>query len=122
MKDSQGRYWCMPCGQADERRKLAAATHLNCAGCHKLFSKGKLDKDGDHWFCKACLKKRSRVAAAAAHRAPAPGTQPGMAAAAATTVAAEDAPAGDRRRTMILAAVLVALLLISLLFNFIFAE
>jgi hypothetical protein len=116
MKDSQGRYWCMPCGQADERRKLAAATHLNCAACHKLFPKGKLDKDGDHWFCKACLKKRTRVAAA--HHPSAPGTHAGMAAAATTA----DAPASDRRRTILLAAVLIVLLLISVLFNFIFAE
>ena len=116
MKDSHGRYWCMPCGQADERRKLSAATHLNCAACHKLFPKGKLDKDGTHWFCKACLKKRTH--AATAHHSSAPGTSAGMSAAATTAAG----PASDRRRTILLAAVLIVLLLISVLFNFVFAE
>src|SRR5687768_13482073 len=61
MKDSHGRYWCMPCGEADQRRKAITSTTANCAGCHKQFSKGKLDKHGEHWFCKACLKKRTKA-------------------------------------------------------------
>jgi hypothetical protein len=106
MKDSHGKYWCMPCGQADERRKQTVATHLNCAGCRKLLPKGKLDKDGDHVFCKACLKKRSRVSAAASS---------------AGNDAVGSVSAGDRRRVVVMAAVLIMLVIMSVLFNFIFA-
>jgi hypothetical protein len=109
----------MPCGQADVRRKQMTATHLNCAACHKLFPKGKLDKDGDHFFCKACLKKRSRTGAAAASHASTPGTRFGTSGA---TAADAGAPAGDRGRVMLMVAVLTVLIIVSVLFNFVFAE
>ena len=125
MKDSHGRYWCMPCGEADQRRKAITSTTAHCAGCHKEFSKGKLDKHGEHWFCKACLKKRTK----------AEGTRVAPAAAAATAAGGSSAPSpshagaavmsggdpGDRRRILLLAAVLVVLVLISLLFNFVWS-
>src|SRR3954470_6002196 len=78
MKDSQGRYWCVPCGEADQRKKQMAATEAPCAGCHKMFAKGKLDKHGEGFYCKACLKKRTKVGkpAAATASASATGTMP----------------------------------------------
>src|SRR5215213_6801433 len=71
MKDSHGRYWCVPCGEADQRRKAITSTTANCAGCHKPFPKGKLDKHGEHWFCKGCLKKRTKAQGTRVSAAPA---------------------------------------------------
>ena len=131
MKDSHGKYWCMTCGQADQKRKLTAATHLPCAGCRKPFPKGKLDKHGDHFFCKPCLKKRTKVATASSPSfagASAPAATPALAARATLSGggggggAVASHPAGDRRRVILMAAVLATLIVLALLFNFAFAE
>jgi hypothetical protein len=120
MKDSHGRYWCLPCGEADQRRQAMASPTANCAGCHKPFPKGKLDKHGEHWFCKACWKKRTKTqgsrvspAATADSRVAASGSG--------AAVAISGGNPGDRRRVMMLAALLVAPVLISLLFNYVWA-
>jgi hypothetical protein len=128
MKDSQGRYWCVPCGEADKRLKALTATTANCAGCHKPFSKGKLDKHGEHFFCKACLKKRTKahgpgVAAAAAAPSAAtasPSSLMAAASAGAATASPEGGP-GERRRVAVLTTVLVALVVFAVLMNFVWA-
>lgn len=120
MKDSQGKYWCVPCGQADQRTKQITATHANCSGCHKSFAKGKLDKLGEGFYCKACLKKRtqpgSRVTAAKASS----GGETKFAAPSfrGSAAAAAQGPASDKRRVVIMSALLAALLLVALLLNF----
>jgi hypothetical protein len=124
MKDSQGRYWCVPCGEADQRRKAMSAVTANCAGCHKPFSKGKLDKHGEHFYCKACLKKRTkadgtRVFAAAAAAAPAGTAAPATAVPAAAASVTRGAAPGERRRVAVLATVLLALVVFAVLFNFV---
>jgi hypothetical protein len=131
MKDSQGRYWCIPCGEADQRRKAMSSTTAPCAGCHKPFPKGKLDKHGEHFFCPACLKKRTksggtRVGAAApaaspAAASPAPSAVLASSAASASVARAGGSPA-ERRRVVVMAALLLALVVFSLLFNFIWAN
>ena len=135
MKDSQGRYWCVPCGEADKRRKAMTATTANCAGCHKPFPKGKLDKHGEHFFCKACLKKRTKAPGAAAPAAaPAPaaaasGTATSLsaiissAAAASTSsgagAAAHGGGSGEQRRVIVMSSVLAALVLVWILITFV---
>lgn len=111
MKDSQGRYWCVPCGQADQRKKMMTATHLPCAACRKTFAKGKLNKDGEHFFCKACLKKRT----AASRRTTGAAT---TAARATGHGASAVAAAPERRRLITMVAVLAMLILFAVLFNF----
>jgi hypothetical protein len=106
----------MPCGQADQRRKQAVATHLNCAACRQLFPKGKLNKDGEHFFCKACLKKRTKAAAASHAKA----SQYGMPSAGGTAALA--APGGDRKRLLVMTGLLVALVIAWALMNFVFAS
>lgn len=120
MKDSQSRYWCMPCGEADQRRKQITATHATCAGCRQNFPKGKLDKDGEYFFCKGCLKKRSRAASVAASRGSAPATVPMTSSSHGSSAMAASSAGGDRRRVMLMAGVLLALLIAALLFNFVF--
>ena len=135
MKDSQGRYWCVPCGEADQRRKAMTATTANCAGCHKPFPKGKLDKHGEHFFCKTCLKKRTKTSgtAVAAAAAPAPaaagasGTATSLTAiinsAAASTptagAAAHGGGSGDQRRVVVMSSVLAVLVLFWVLVTFV---
>jgi hypothetical protein len=123
MKDSHGRYWCVPCGEADQKRKAVTSTTAHCAGCHKEFSKGKLDKHGEHWFCKGCWKKRSkaqqhgtRVMAGTTSAVPAPPAFAGAAVA-----AGDGGSAADRKRVLLMAAILIFLVLISVLFNFVWA-
>ena len=128
MKDSQSRYWCMPCGQADQKRKMAASTHLACAGCRKLLPKGKLDKHGEYFYCKPCLKQRTKAAAAEVEASAATSSSSsGSPAIAARTrhsgmTGAATAESGERRRVMMMMALLVTLILISVLFNYVFAE
>ena len=136
MKDSQGRYWCGPCGQADQRRKAMTATTANCAGCHKPFPKGKLDKHGEHFFCKACLKKRTKTPSAVA---PATAGAPAAAAASGTVTslsaiissaaaastsssagaAAHGGGSGDQRRVIVMSSMLGALVLVWILITFV---
>ena len=116
MKDSQSRYWCMPCGEADQRRKQLTSTHSLCAACKQPFPKGKLNKHGEYFYCKGCLKKR---------------TSAGTAATAATTgttvmkvshAASRSSESGsDNRRALVLGAVLVVLVVFAVLFNVFFA-
>ena len=117
MKDSQQRYWCVPCGEADQRKKQMTATHLPCVGCRKQFPKAKLNKHGEHFFCKPCLKKRT-AAEASAHKAEEK-LHSGIGSAHSSGAAAANAPNSDKRRALVLALLLVALILFSLLYNFV---
>lgn len=128
MKDSQSRYWCMPCGEADQRRKQLTSTHSLCAGCKQSFPKGKLDKQGDYFFCKGCLKKRSRVTSTSSSGHATVAGAPGITTRTTTTVMRSSAAGAnssgetsDRKRVVLMAAVLLVLILASVLFNFIFA-
>jgi hypothetical protein len=141
MKDSHNKYWCMPCGEADQRRKQAAAgTHGLCAMCRQPFPKGKLEKHGEYHYCKPCAKKRTH---AGTHVPPpaagtiAGGTVAGMSGVAAAVAAAEAAGTGtskrgggsavdvaggtDKKRLVLMGALLALLVIVSVLYNFVFA-
>lgn len=120
MKDSQSRYWCMPCGQADQRRKQLTATHAHCAGCKQSFPKGKLDKQGEHFFCKGCLKKRSRAASVAAANATSAGHETTVKASGVAARYADDS-GGDNKRVKVMTAVFLLLVVVAVLMNYVFA-
>ncbi len=120
MKDSQGRYWCVPCGEADQKKRAIASPTAPCDGCHQQFAKGKLDPLGGHFYCKACLKKRSRAGGThASPTAPALAASTNVASHTGGVAAVSRSHSGDSRRTLLMAAILVALLLFALLYNFV---
>jgi hypothetical protein len=136
MKDSKGRYWCVPCGEADQRKKQITSTTAPCHGCHKPFPKSKLDPHAGAWYCKACLKKvKSGKAMHGGADSSSTGTWhmgPGISAAASNAdhpaqhhvvggggVSRAQVPTTDRKRLVIMASVLVALVLLALVMNFV---
>jgi hypothetical protein len=119
MKDSQSRYWCVPCGQEDQRRKAITSTQSVCAGCHKTLPKSKLDKLGDHFFCKPCLKKRSHVGAAAASAAGAASSASSPDSTRGGEAAASKREPVDRKRAIVLASIMGVLAVIWALVNFV---
>ena len=61
MRDSEGRYWCIPCGKADEAKKAKAIAGVaSCAGCYKPFPVKKLKDYGEGSYCPACYRKVNR--------------------------------------------------------------
>ncbi len=57
MRDSSGRYWCIPCGETDKKKKAASIGTL-CGGCGEQFSPSKLTKLSGQFFCSECIKTR----------------------------------------------------------------
>jgi hypothetical protein len=57
MKDSGGKYWCLPCGQNDQKKKIAA-TGVICAGCGEQYPNSQLTQLGGQKYCSGCLKKQ----------------------------------------------------------------
>jgi hypothetical protein len=139
MKDSKGRYWCVPCGEADQRNKQITSTTAPCHGCHKPFLKSKLEPHAGTWYCKACLKKVKsgkavHVAADGSGSSSSTGTWhmgPGISAMAGNTdrpapthavASRAQAPTTDRKRLVIMASVFVALIVLALVINFVLAD
>lgn len=57
MKDSGGRYWCLPCGQKDQQTK-ASNTGSLCASCGEMFPASQLTQMSGAPHCAKCLKKK----------------------------------------------------------------
>ena len=57
MKDSGGRYWCLPCGQKDKKEK-SASTGVVCASCGEQFASSQLTQMSGASYCAKCLKKK----------------------------------------------------------------
>ena len=59
MKDSQGRYWCVPCGQADQRKKGGGGSsgETTCAGCGGTFPTRRMQEYARQSYCKRCFRK-----------------------------------------------------------------
>jgi len=66
MRDSGGKYWCLPCGKTDQQ-KQAGANGAVCAVCNDIFPVGQLSKVGGSLYCAKCLKQRDRDKAHGAH-------------------------------------------------------
>jgi hypothetical protein len=59
MRDSGGKYWCLPCGKTDQQ-KQAGATGAVCAVCNDIFPTSQLSKVGGSMYCAKCLKARDK--------------------------------------------------------------
>jgi hypothetical protein len=59
MKDSGGKYWCLPCGQKDQKKKIAA-TGVICAGCGEQYPNGQLTQLGGQKYCNGCMKQQTK--------------------------------------------------------------
>jgi hypothetical protein len=57
MKDSSGRYWCLDCGAADQRKKGGGGE--TCASCLEQFPASKLTRFGTSKLCPGCAKRRT---------------------------------------------------------------
>jgi hypothetical protein len=62
MKDSSGRYWCIPCGTADQKKKAGGggAVAEPCGQCGDRFPASKLSKWGGVKLCVGCVKARTK--------------------------------------------------------------
>ncbi len=56
MKDHEGRYWCISCGEEDQKKKRLAAGGI-CSGCGDSFPESQLTEFGTLPYCKTCIKK-----------------------------------------------------------------
>ena len=56
LKDKQGQYFCIECGEADSERKHSVGTP--CTDCKKKFPDKELHQHNGEPVCEACLAKR----------------------------------------------------------------
>ena len=57
MKDHEGKYWCVPCGEADRRHQAHASGGI-CEGCGESFNKALLLDIAGQSLCPPCRKKK----------------------------------------------------------------
>jgi formylmethanofuran dehydrogenase subunit E len=57
MKDKEGNYWCVPCGEKDKMRRLHSDAGI-CEGCGESFNKGSLMDIGGQHLCPRCRKHK----------------------------------------------------------------
>ena len=57
MKDKEGKYWCVPCGEADRRHQMHANLGI-CEGCGESFGKGQLLELAGETLCPRCRKRK----------------------------------------------------------------
>ncbi len=57
MRDSGGKYWCVPCGQKDQQSK-AANTGMTCASCGEMYPSGQLTQMSGASYCAPCMKAK----------------------------------------------------------------
>jgi hypothetical protein len=66
LKDREGRYFCIACGEADSERKHSVGTP--CTDCKKKFPDNQLQLHNEQPVCEACLTKRHQEERDAARR------------------------------------------------------
>jgi hypothetical protein len=59
LKDRQGQYFCIECGEADSERKHAVGTP--CTDCKKRFGEKEIHQHNGEPVCDACLMKRHQA-------------------------------------------------------------
>ena len=63
MKDSHAKYWCIPCGEEDRRKKGKGDTvSAGCPMCKKMVPAVTLIKHDGRFVCPGCYKKHVRGA------------------------------------------------------------
>lgn len=67
MKDKDGRYWCIPCGEAEQIHQISTDAGL-CEMCGESFSKSQLMEISGQNLCPRCRKlKFSRSGSSTGH-------------------------------------------------------
>jgi formylmethanofuran dehydrogenase subunit E len=59
MRDSQGKYWCIACGESDKRKKKGDEGVV-CAGCSKTFAPAQMTAVNLLPYCSKCAKRRRK--------------------------------------------------------------
>ena len=59
MKDSDGNYWCMPCGKRDQARK-AMSTGSVCASCSQAVDPQRITMVKGLPYCNFCVARRGK--------------------------------------------------------------
>jgi hypothetical protein len=59
MKDSSGRYWCLDCGVADQKKRGGTSGEA-CGACGDKYPPSKLSKWGGVKLCTNCVKARTK--------------------------------------------------------------
>ena len=57
IKDEEGRYYCVPCGQEQEMQRIHIQAGI-CEGCGESFSKGRLMLIAGKQLCPRCRKAK----------------------------------------------------------------
>ena len=57
MKDHEGNYWCVPCGEADRLHQAHANLGI-CEGCGESFGRAQLMSIAGQTLCPACRKRK----------------------------------------------------------------
>lgn len=65
MKDHEGRYWCVACGEADRLHQIHANLGL-CEGCGESFGKAQLLELAGESLCPRCRRRKYGPGAKAA--------------------------------------------------------
>jgi hypothetical protein len=60
MRDSQGKYWCIACGEADQRKRKGSEG-IVCAGCSKTFPPASMTAVNLLPYCNGCAKRRKKA-------------------------------------------------------------
>jgi len=55
MKDHDGKYWCVPCGEADRLHQIHSDAGI-CEGCGESFHKSQLLDIGGQHLCQRCRR------------------------------------------------------------------
>jgi hypothetical protein len=56
MKDSQGQYWCLPCGELDKKDRQE---RVACADCRVKYPASEMTSVGGEMVCAGCMKGRA---------------------------------------------------------------
>lgn len=55
MKDKEGKYWCVPCGEADRLHQIHSDAGI-CESCGESFSRSTLLDIGGKYLCPRCRR------------------------------------------------------------------
>jgi formylmethanofuran dehydrogenase subunit E len=57
MKDHDGNYWCIPCGEKDRLSRMHKDAGI-CEGCGESFNHGQLMNIGGQYLCQRCRYRK----------------------------------------------------------------
>ncbi len=54
MKGSNGQYWCIACGSADQIKKHGTTSQSQCPMCNNMYPPADAHRIGEHYVCSKC--------------------------------------------------------------------